>query len=1092
MRETERPAQHIVLLLTDLVGSAALKTRFGTASYANLISRHDELFRTIMSSIAGSEIVKDTGDGFLARFTTTRDAVNAALRFQCAIHTEAWEPQPLQVRIGVHVGDVLHLDQDIDGRPKLVGLTADITARVTELALPGQILMTRSAFDDARQYVHEHPLVDAGVSERPRLKWMAHGAYLLKGVDEPVEVFEVGAAGLAPLKVPPSGGKAQRIVLADEEETLGWRPAAGLDVPQRENWRLRRKLGEGGFGEVWLAQNRQTHVERVFKFCFDAERVRSLKREVTLFRLLRDALGNRDDIATLYEIQLEHAPYCLESEFTELGSMSDWAERQGGLEAVPLATRLDLVARTADAVAAAHSIGILHKDIKPSNVLVYQAADGSPRPRLADFGIGALTDQAQLERRNITATGFTETLVTDMQSSLTGTRMYAPPELLAGKPFTIQGDVYALGVLLYQMLVGDLTRPVATGWERDVSDPLLREDVAACVDGEPARRLSGATELAERLRSLEERHKKRQQEEDARLWARRREKLVRRAVAASIVLGLLLVLAAFSFYRERTLRLEAAEARRRAEDARQVAEEQHRLAEKRRRDAENVTAFLQEMLASFDPAQTQGREATVRVVLDQAAQRLGTTLVDQPEVQAAVRETLGRTYRTLGFFAQAEQQLRSAYDTRREMLGDDHELTVQAMSNLGLALQDQGKLAEAEPLYRQVLEYLRQERGATDQRTLLASNNLGWLLWSQGKRGEAEKLFREVLEIRRRTLGDDDPETLRTMTNLAGVLREQDKLDEADLLSEQALAGSQEVLGDQHPQTLYTRRIRIWVLKEFGKLDEAEVLGRRALTIDRQVLGDEHPHVLYTVNALAAVLQERGKLDEAERLYRQTYERRCGMLGAEHLETLVSMNGLGNVLYRMGRLAEAEALFVQLLEIRRRKSGDEHPDTLGAMDNLALVWHAQGKLAAAETLFRQTLADRRRVLGSEHVDTLSSMSNLALVLQDQDKLAEAEMLLRQAFEIARTRLPQKHWFRGVLQAKYGNCLVRLGRYAEAEEHLLASHAELSDVLDATDARVQTVLSGLADLYSAWGKPDQAAEWWAKLTATQPAQSAPNP
>jgi class 3 adenylate cyclase len=275
---TAPAAQQMVLLFTDLVGSVELKTRFGAPVYAGLIARHDAIFREIVGSTAGSEIVKDTGDGFLAHFANTCDAVIAALRFQFGLHREPWKPEPLRARVGIHVGEVIELAEDVDGRPKLVGLAADIAARLMDLALPGQILMTRAAFDDARQHVHEHPSVGDAETKPPRLKWMAHGAYLFKGTVEPIDVFEVGAVGVAPAKIPPSGGKARRVVPADEEELMGWRPAVGLDVPGREGWRLERRLGEGGFGEVWLARRQADRAQRVFKFCFDAERVRSLKR----------------------------------------------------------------------------------------------------------------------------------------------------------------------------------------------------------------------------------------------------------------------------------------------------------------------------------------------------------------------------------------------------------------------------------------------------------------------------------------------------------------------------------------------------------------------------------------------------------------------------------------------------------------------------------------------------------------------------------------------------------------------------------------------------------------------------------------------
>ena len=194
-------------------------------------------------------------------------------------------------------------------------------------------------------------------------------------------MYEVGIEGVSPLACPPDSEKARRVVLFNQESTLGWRPAAGLDVPNRPGWTLDKKLGEGGFGEVWLGVQQKLKDRRVFKFCFDAERLRSLKRELTLFRLLREALGDRTDIARLHEVKLDEPPFFLESDYTEGGNLLDWAQRQGGIATLPLDERLQIVAKAADAVAAAHSVGILHKDIKPSNILMRAVDAGAAAAR---------------------------------------------------------------------------------------------------------------------------------------------------------------------------------------------------------------------------------------------------------------------------------------------------------------------------------------------------------------------------------------------------------------------------------------------------------------------------------------------------------------------------------------------------------------------------------------------------------------------------------------------------------------------------------------------------------------------------------------
>lgn len=535
----------MVLMFTDIAGSVKLKGEMGLPVYATLLAAHDALFREIVASFPGAEVRQDTGDGFLAAFATPGDAVAAGLRFQLGLRRDDASVAGLGVRIGIHLGQMAQLPPSTDGYNKLVGLGADLAARVMSLALPGQVLMTRAVFDDARLYVRALRADSAPDDSNDTIpQWLAHGRYQLKGEDEPVEVYEAGIAGMSPLRPPPDTEKARRFVGPDEEQTLGWRPAAGREIPGKAGWVIDHKLGEGGFGEVWLGRHAKLKTARVFKFCFDADRLRSLKREMTLFRLQRDALGDREDIARLHDVRLHTAPFFLESDYSPLGDLQSWSQTRGGIGKVSLETRLNLVERIADAVAAAHSVGILHKDIKPSNILIDEEKDGSPRPRLADFGIGVLTDRDRLAGLQITAAGFTQSMLTDNESSRTGTRMYAPPEMMAGKPFTTQGDVYALGVLLYQVVIGDLARPLAEGWQRDVDEEMLREDIAICIAGDPAQRLGSAAELAERLRTLPQRRAerkqeraRRQREETTQRLARRRKVLLRAFATASLVLA---------------------------------------------------------------------------------------------------------------------------------------------------------------------------------------------------------------------------------------------------------------------------------------------------------------------------------------------------------------------------------------------------------------------------------------------------------------------------------------------------------------------------------------------------------------------------
>lgn len=302
---------------------------------------------------------------------------------------------------------------------------------------------------------------------------------------------------------------------------------AGDPVPGRAHWKLTRRLDLSLSSEVWLAHHPKTGEVRVFKFAADAARLKGLKREVTLARLLRGELGECPAFVRLLEWNFETTPYWIESEYSG-PSLVEWAAREGGLGAIPRPARLALVADVAEAIGAAHAVDVLHKDLKPANILIASRPDGTPQIKIADFGSAALLTPARLSALGITNLGFTQTGESSA-GDLTGTALYVAPEVVAGESPSPRSDVYALGVLLYQMVIGDLRQPLAPGWEARVDDPLLREDIAAAADGNPARRFPAAGDLASRLRSLADRRACR--EEQQRLEAHQRAAEERRAAA---------------------------------------------------------------------------------------------------------------------------------------------------------------------------------------------------------------------------------------------------------------------------------------------------------------------------------------------------------------------------------------------------------------------------------------------------------------------------------------------------------------------------------------------------------------------------------
>ena len=228
----------------------------------------------------------------------------------------------------------------------------------------------------------------------------------MKGVEEPLEICEVGEQDKARLKQPADSEKAHRFISADEEPVLGWRPAIDQAVPGT-SWVLERKLGEGGFGEVWLGTDKRLKTEHVFKFCFRADRVRSLKREVTLFRLLKERIGEHPHIVGIEHVYFDTAPYYIVMQHVEGEDLENWCQSQGGVAQVPLSKRIEVVAQIADALQAAHDAGVIHRDVKPSNILV-----GGPddvHAYLTDFGIGQVISEEVLNK--LTRSGFTQTIV---------------------------------------------------------------------------------------------------------------------------------------------------------------------------------------------------------------------------------------------------------------------------------------------------------------------------------------------------------------------------------------------------------------------------------------------------------------------------------------------------------------------------------------------------------------------------------------------------------------------------------------------------------------------------------------------------------
>ena len=751
------------LLLTDLVDSTKLVEKLGDARAYQIATRHDRVSRDLLPRWGGLEI--DKTDGFLLLFERPLDAVGYALAYHRALAELSVElGVQLRARAGIHLGEVFLRENDAQdvargAKPlEVEGLAKPTAARAMSLAGGKQTLLTQGAFDMAREAAVENEAFGG------KLRWLAHGPYLFKGVDEPVEIFEVGVEGQAPLMPPGDTAKVRRAVAAGDEVTLGWRPGPGVEIPRRSGWRLDKRLGEGGFGEVWLAVQQSTGEPRVFKFCHDADRLRFLKREVTLFRLLRVSLDDAREIVHILDWSFDRAPYFIEEEYVADGDLLEWADQQGGLREVPLEIRLEIVAQVADALAAAHSVGVLHKDVKPANVLVTTDGDGRPRAKLADFGIAEVADQRQLLAKGITVLGLTEVVTSDSSSSVSGSHLYMAPEVAEGKAATVQADIYALGVMLYQVAVGDPRRALAPGWRRGVGDELLAEDIAHFVDGAPERRPASAREVAERLRGLEQRRAKREAErrareeaEAARLALERAQR--RRKVSAAIAAVATVFLVVVSI-----LAVLAVRARGESETARGVADQ-------RREQAEDLISFmLGDLREKLEPV---GRLE----ILDDVGAQAMEYFAAVPEGELSDEE-LARRSKALyqigdvrirqGDLAAAKAPLEESLALARVLVARDPENGErlfglgQSYFWVGYVHWEQGDLDGA---LRNFQPYLMisgrlvardPENRDWQMELAYANSNIGSVLEAQGRAAEAVEHFRLTVDIKRR-LVDSDP-----------------------------------------------------------------------------------------------------------------------------------------------------------------------------------------------------------------------------------------------------------------------------------------------------------------------------------------------
>jgi DNA-binding winged helix-turn-helix (wHTH) protein/serine/threonine protein kinase len=771
----------------------------------------------------------------------------------------------------------------------------------------------------------------------------------------------------------------------------------GDHPPGRPQWTLVGRLGAGGHGEAWLVRHDKTRETRVYKFALDNRSLASLKREITLYRLLHDALPERRDYVEVLDWNLEEPPCWLELEHAGL-SLVQWAQQRGGLAQVPLAARLEIVAQTAEALGAAHSVGVLHKDLKPGNVLIEGAGTAADpiRIKLADFGAGGVLDPERLKSLGITRLGFTQALHTG--NELGGTALYVAPEVLRGQPATVQADVYALGVMLYQLVTGDLQRALAPGWEQEIEDELLRDDIAQAADGNPARRLTDANALAERLRSLAARREQRDADRASQNELNRQRRALVKSRARRKQLQIIVAVMLAGLVTIGALYWRAEQARSDAEKAAAITAA--------------VNEFLnKDLLASANPWTRASKDLTVREVLAEAGAQVDRRFADRPEVAAQIHATLGETYAWLGNSEAARRHLEQAVAMFEQLYGAGSSRRLAALSDLSRTLANMGRIEEgcaaADRLWQDVSRLDPASRPA-----LLAQLMRGRCLTLRGEFAPAIAALRSLLDRLGKAARPDAAILDEARLWIVWATMQAADYGTAEALEREILAALAREHGEHSVRTALQRFFLGLLLTETERHADAERELRQAIGDVRAGVGYGFDHRAPFDALLALALLEQGRIGDAIALLDRGHAQFVAHYGPAHPNGTVFRYLLGEAYKRQGRLDAA---------IETLRAALAAPAPIQTQLMLIGLEATYARVTLADTLrLRGRLEDARRELAAITPQQLAPLADRHPILAELRRVegliaiadrrtADARAALDEARRIHEQRFGAAHW-----------------------------------------------------------------------------------
>ncbi|MCB9897719.1 MAG: serine/threonine protein kinase [Planctomycetes bacterium] len=847
---------------------------------------------------------------------------------------------------------------------------------------------------------------------------------------------------------------------------------------------LTRLLASGGMGEVWEAE--QEHPRRCVALktvraglAGDEARARFRFEAEVLARLRHPSIASILEAGVHEDAEGRGTPWYALELVPEAAPLPQHARRAG----LDLRGKLMLFAEVCDAVQHGHQNGVIHRDLKPGNILV--GKDG--RPKVIDFGVARPIERELLDAP-LTRAG-----------DLVGTLAFMAPEQLDGR-VDVRADVYSLGVVLYELLTGTL--PHSLG-ELPFAEALrvLREETPVppgarvpgvpreldwiagqALEREPERRYASVAELADDVRRLLRDEPVHAGAPGAAYRARRFVRRHRVGVGAGALVLLSLVGGILGTTRgmlaAQHAEEDAREQRDRAVTSAAEADAAREVAEDAAARASAVTDFLVDVFRAPDPS-VDGREVKVVDALDRAAARIERAFVDQPGVALALHDALARLHRNLGLYADAESQARAALElASRGELADEAERDALRLLLADVLLED-GRFGEAEDVLGDVLA--RAETDPSADATLVpALDLLGRLRQRQVRLDDAEATYRRAIALDDRR-GEPSPTGYGLRSSLGSLLLVQHRLDEAEPLLETAVAGMSAHEGDDAPITLTVLSNLASLRYLQGRLDDCADLTERVYEARRRVLPPDHPHLLGSASNLAALRLAQGRTTEGVSLLREAYEATRTRAPLPHPDTLLLASNLALGLLQVGDRDGLSAL-VDALCADDVPARVESEQACFYLDNLAMRLRDQGQAASDALLLDlacrlggQYVAMRTALDGPDSAEASGARVRRLQLLAARDGLSSVFDELVRERERAHEVLPADEPFLAVVDHEFGVALMRLGRFAEAEPVLLDAAGRLTD-----PAELHEAVASLVSLYTAWGRPEDAAGWQALL------------